>query len=511
MSNNVANAPAIRAKDIGVSFSGVSVLRGVTLDILPGEVHGLVGENGAGKSTLGKVLGGYYHASQGELEVFGHRATGWDPHTALNHGVAIMHQELQLVPALTVAQNVFMGIEDHRWGVLRSTEAQRLDKLMKTSGFSLDPHAVVADLPIADQQKIEILRALARDARVIVMDEPTSSLSKGEVDQLHDAMRKLRQEGRTVIYVSHFLDDIIAVTDRVTVLRDGEHVATMHTRDIGKPDLVAAMLGGGKTETQFPAKTPPEVGNIVLEARSIQSKNGTRDASLRIAKGEIVGLIGLVGSGRTEIARAIIGADAATGGELLLEGQPYRDRDLRASTERGVVMVPEDRRKEGLVMTMPVRANMSLPHLRHLSRYGVVNSRAEKKRATELIDYFQVRPAILDGDVSNYSGGNQQKVLIGKWLMENPKLVILDEPSRGVDVGARERIHEAICDLAASGTSILLISSEIDEVLGLAHRAYLVDRGRTVGEVDPAENDEASVLAALFRHQGSNLPEIAHE
>ena len=503
--------PSIRAKNIGVSFSGISVLRDVTLDILPGEIHGLVGENGAGKSTLGKVLGGYYAASEGELEVFGKAVTGWDSHSALANGIAIMHQELQLVPALTVAQNVFLGIEDHRWGVLRATEAQRLHDLMETSGFSLDPHAVVADLSIADQQKIEILRALARDAQVIVMDEPTSSLSKSEVEQLHESMKKLRREGRTVIYVSHFLDDILAVTDRITVLRDGEHVSTVSTGDVTKADLVAAMLGGGKTETPFPHKKISPDGPILLEAKGIKSSHGVENASLTVRKGEIVGLIGLVGSGRSEIARAIIGADPSSGGEVLVDGKPYPDRSLSKSTKRGLVMVPEDRRKQGLVMTMPVRANMSLPHLKHFSSAGVVASNREKSRARELIDHFQVRPAMLDGDVSNYSGGNQQKVLIGKWLMEHPRIVILDEPSRGVDVGARQRIHEAIAELAAAGTAILLISSEIEEVLGLSHRAYLVDKGSIVEEVDPSNNDEASVLSALFHYQSANMTVGQHD
>ena len=503
--------PAIRAKDIGVSFSGISVLRGVTLDIRQGEIHGLVGENGAGKSTLGKVLGGYYTASHGQMEVFGRPVAGWDSHSALANGIAIMHQELQLVPALTVAQNVFLGIEQHRWGVLRTTEAERLKSLMVTSGFSLDPHATVADLSIADQQKIEILRALARNARVIVMDEPTSSLSKGEVDQFHASMKKLRSEGKTVIYVSHFLDDILYTTDRITVLRDGELVSTFATSGATKADLVSAMLGDGKTETLFPPKQITRNTAPVLEARNLKSETGVKDASLRVGRGEIVGLIGLVGSGRSEIARAIIGADPATGGEVIVESETYCDRDLAKSTERGLVMVPEDRRKQGLVMTMPVRANMSLPHLKRLSTAGIVNGDAEKARARELIEHFNVRPAMLDGDVSNYSGGNQQKVLIGKWLMENPRLVILDEPSRGVDVGARQRIHEAIAELAASGTAVLLISSEIDEVLGLAHRAYLVDDGAIVEEIDPNDNDEAAVLSLLFHHQSAHMTDGLRE
>lgn len=511
MKNGTKSVPAIRAKGIGVSFAGVSVLRDVTLDILPGEVHGLIGENGAGKSTLGKVLGGYYQATAGDLEVYGKRVGAWDPHSALASGVAIMHQELQLVPALTVAQNVFLGIEDQRWGVLKSTEARRLEALMEASGFSLDPHAVVADLPIADQQKIEILRALARNARVIVMDEPTSSLSKSEVVQLHDAMHALREEGRTVIYVSHFLDDILSVSDRITVLRDGDLVQTVNSNEVTKSDLVASMLGGGKTETPFPEKKRPVDPVTALEVKGITSDNGTQDASLVVGKGEIVGLIGLVGSGRSEIVRAIIGADLCTGGTVLLNGEPFENRSLAKSNSRGLVMVPEDRRRHGLVMTMPVKANMTLPHLSRFATSGVINNAKERKRARELIEYFQVRPAIIDGDVSKFSGGNQQKVLLGKWLMEDPGVVVLDEPSRGVDVGARQRIHEAIAELAASGAAILIVSSEIDEVLGLAHRAYIVDRGRIVEEIDPDTNDEAAILAALFNHQSTSMMERHHE
>ncbi len=503
MDSDTSPVPAIRTTNVGVTFGGVPALREVSVDIHRGEIHGLIGENGAGKSTLGKVIGGYHAATSGGMEVFGEPALAWDPPAALARGVAMMHQELQLVPALTVAQNVFLGIEDQNWGMLRPTEADRLRRLMETSGFSLDPHAVVADLSIADQQKIEILRALARDARVIVMDEPTSSLSKDEVTQLHQSMQALRDEGRTVIYVSHFLEDILAVTDRVTVLRDGEHVKTGPTSQETKASLVSAMLGGGKTETPFPQKRPPSDSEIVLDVAGLQSDAGVRNATLTVGRGEIVGLIGLVGSGRSEIARAIVGADPASAGTVSLNGTPYENRSLAVSTERGIVMVPEDRRKHGLVMTLPVRGNMTLPHLTHFSAGGLIRRRLERARVTELIDYFRVRPTAIDGDVSTFSGGNQQKVLIGKWLLENPQVVILDEPSRGVDVGARERIHEAIAEMAAGGAAVLLISSEIEEVLGLAHRAYLVDKGVTVEEIDPNQSDEAGVLSALFAHQAS--------
>ncbi len=497
----MSTEPAFRTHGIGVSFSGVSVLRDISVEILPGEIHGLIGENGAGKSTLGKVIGGYYRSDAGTLEVFGEPVASWDPPTALASGVAIMHQELQLVPALTVAENVFLGLEDHNWGVLRHTEAKRLEVLMTESGFQLDPNAIVSRLPIADQQKIEILRALARQARIIVMDEPTSSLTRDEVSQLHSAMQRLRDEGRSIIYVSHFLDDILTVSDRITVLRDGEHVMTSPAAEETRSSLVSAMLGGGKGETHFPLRMRPSDPEPVLEVRELTSPNGVKEASLHVGRGEIVGLTGLVGSGRSEIARAIVGADPATGGEVRLRGQIYSDRSVRRSADLGMVMSPEDRRRQGLVMTMTACANMTLPHLSRFAGIGIMKRARERERARGLIAHFQVRPSDPDGDVSTFSGGNQQKILIGKWLMENPEIVILDEPSRGVDVGARERIHQAIAELAAAGTGVLLISSEIEEVRGLAHRAYLADGGRIVAEVDPDTSSDADFLALLFRHQ----------
>ena len=497
---------AIQTRAIGVTFGGISVLEDVSVEILPGEIHGLIGENGAGKSTLGKVIGGYYRAAAGSLEVFGRQAAKWDPPTALANGVAMMHQELQLVPELTVAENVFLGLEAVKWGLLRRDEADRLRRLMASSGFELEPGAVVSDLSIADQQKIEILRALARDAQVIVMDEPTSSLSKDEVGQLHAAMKKLRDEGRTVIYVSHFLDDILAVTDRVTALKDGRLVLTAETGGQTRSSLVSAMLGGGKSETHYPARRPPEEPAPALSVDRLCAGREVRDVSLTVGRGEIVGLIGLVGSGRSEIARAVIGADSAESGEVRVFGRNHVFRSPARSADAGMVMVPEDRRRQGLIMTMPVRSNMTLPHLKRFSLGSFISAASEKSRARELIEYFGVRPPEIDGDVSRFSGGNQQKVLFGKWLVENPGIVILDEPSRGVDVGARERIHEAVADLAADGTAVLLISSEIEEVLGLAHRAYLVDRGRIVDEIDPAASTEATVLDALFRFQTERAP-----
>jgi len=492
--------PLLSARDIGVRFGDIDVLSGVDIDIRPGEIHGLIGENGAGKSTLGKVLGGFYRATHGTIAVAGRRQDRWDTPTALANSVAIMHQELQLVPALTVAQNVFLGLEDNRLGVLRGTEATRLAALMEQSGLFLTPEARAASLTIAEQQKIEILRALARRARLIVMDEPTASLSKTEIDQLHRIMRKLRDEGRSVVYVTHFLNDILDVTDRVTVLRNGRKVHTRDTSGESKETLISAMLGTSKTETLYPEKTY-DFGPVALSVRDLVSPNGARVDRLDIRAGEIVGFAGLVGAGRTEIARAIIGADPAAG-VVEIYGEPLARRSITEATRAGLAMVPEDRRGQGLVMTLPVRANISLPHLGWLSSRGVMRKIRERTLAKGLIEQLDVRPAIVDGDVSNYSGGNQQKVLIGKWLAGAPKVLILDEPSRGVDVGARETIHREIGRLAREGVAILVISSEIDEVLGLATRIFLVERGRLVDEIDPDTVGEAEVLAALFTHQG---------
>lgn len=499
----MSDTAILSVHDVRVRFGDVEVLTGIDLDIQPGEIHGLIGENGAGKSTLGKVLGGYYRASSGTISVDGQSKDRWDTPTALANGVAIMHQELQLVPALTVAQNVFLGLEEHRYGVLRGTEALRLEALMSESGLRLRADALAGSLTIAEQQKIEILRALARKAQVIVMDEPTAALSKTEIDQLHRIMRTLRDEGRSVVYVTHFLGDILDVTDRITVLRNGGLVQTSATADETRETLVSAMLGSEKTGTLYPAKNRNH-GDVVLSVRDLVADNGTQMEKLEIRAGEIVGLAGLVGAGRTEIARAIIGADPATG-RVHVDGAALPMGSIASATDAGIVMVPEDRRGQGLVMTLPVRANISLPHLRSLSASGIVATARERDLARGLIEQLDVRPATIDGDVSNFSGGNQQKVLIGKWLAGTPKVLILDEPSRGVDVGARETIHQEIGRLARQGVAILVISSEIDEVLGLATRVFLVDRGRLVDEIDPDQVSEADVLAALFNHQSTGV------
>jgi ABC-type sugar transport system ATPase subunit len=494
-----SSAIAVRLLGIDKSFGAAAVLSDIDLEVRAGEVHALVGENGAGKSTLGKIIGGYYAPDAGRLEIFGSAVTGWTPRLALAHGVAMIHQELQLVPALTVAENVFLGIEESRRGILRGSAVQRFRTLDARCGFGLAPDAVVADLPIADRQKVEILRAIARDARVVIMDEPTSSLSADETRRLHDVMAWLKAGGMTVIYVTHFLDHALTTADRITILRDGRLVRTAEVASETKQTLVEAMLGK-PADVAFPAIPPAPAAHAqpLLEASGLTTMTGIADISLLIRAGEIVSLIGLVGSGRSETARAIFGADRLIGGEIRIAGETYPDPCPHRSIARGLVLVPEDRRKQGLILTQDVRANMSLPHLPKVSRRGVLDEGEEKRRARRLIKHFGITPAQVDGAIARYSGGNQQKVLLSKWMFEAPRIVILDEPSRGVDIGARRRIHDFIVELAAGGAAVLLISSELEEALALSHRGYLMSCGRIVGEVESRGTSVGELLYRLF-------------
>jgi simple sugar transport system ATP-binding protein/ribose transport system ATP-binding protein len=462
-------------------------------------VHSLVGENGAGKSTLGKIVAGVYSHDAGELEVDGEAVGRWDPVRAQRAGVVMIAQELALVPQLTVEQNVFLGIESARAGVLRRDLTKRFWKLQENADFHLDPKARLGDLRIADQQKVEILRALARDARVIVMDEPTSSLTGHEINQLHQLIGRLCEQGRSIVYVSHFLDSVLEVSDRITVMRDGVRVRTSAASAETKQSMVQGMLGRELSVTFPPRLEPvPETVEPLLELRDVSTAAGVAGANLVVRPGEIVGLVGLVGSGRSEIARAAAGVDRATEGTILFGGRERRSWSIRSAIGAGMVMVPEDRHAQGLVLERSVRENIALAFLGRLSRLGVISQRQEKARAGELATKLDMRPPRIDLPVGGLSGGNQQKALLGKWLLGDPSLVVLDEPTRGVDIGAKATIYQLIVDLAARGVGVLLISSEHEEVLALATRAYVVDRGTTAGEVDPSMLGVDELLAHLF-------------
>ncbi|MBB3929485.1 ABC-type sugar transport system ATPase subunit [Kaistia hirudinis] len=492
---------AVRLAGIEKSFGSAKILNDISLTFMTGEVHALIGENGAGKSSLGKIVGGYYSFDAGTLTVFGKPVGQWTPRAALTSGIAMIHQELQLVPELTVAQNVFLGMEANRAGVLSGGEHERFRALDQRCGFGLDPGRIVADLRIAERQKVEILRAIARDARVIIMDEPTSSLTADEAERLHHVIRWLRDDGRTVIYVTHFLDHVLATADRVTIMRDGRIVRTGGIAGETKESLIEAMLGEPADVAFPPLPPPPPIETKpLLEVIGLSSDTGLSDISIDVRPGEIVGLIGLVGSGRSELARAIFGADPSRG-TVRIAGADYANRTPRNSVAHGLAFVPEDRRKQGLDLVQAVRPNMSLPHLGLVSRLGVLRPGEERRRTAEMIRHFNIVPGQIDGEVAYYSGGNQQKVLLSKWVYGAPKVVILDEPSRGVDIGARRRIHDFVVELARGGAAVILISSELEEVISLSHRGYLMREGRIIECVDCRTLGVEDALFRLFNVQ----------
>jgi ribose transport system ATP-binding protein len=490
---------AVRLVGIDKSFGAAKIVNDVNLEFFAGSVHGLIGENGAGKSSVGKIVGGYYSFDAGTLAVFGQNIERSSPRYALQHGVAMIHQELQLVPELSVAQNVFLGLEANVAGLLQGGENQRFAELEQRCGFGLEPRRKVGDLRIAERQKVEIMRAIARDARVIIMDEPTSSLTADEAERLHQVIARLKADGRTVIYITHFLDHVLAVCDRVTIMRDGRVVRTGPITGETKQSLVESMLGEA-ADVAFPTLPPPRGSDLAprLELRHVATTEGIADISLQVRPGEIVGLIGLVGSGRSEVARAIFGADRLTAGEILVDGERIDRMSPKTAVRRGIAFVPEDRRKQGLVLAQRTRPNISLPHLESVSRLGFLTTGLEKKRTAASIDHFGIVPRDIDGEVAYYSGGNQQKVLLGKWASGDPSIVILDEPSRGVDIGARRRIHDFVVELAEAGKAVILISSELEEVIGLSHRGYLMRGGRIVGEIECRGLKVEDVLFRLF-------------
>ena len=497
VTSTVAGA-SVTLENVSKRFGATQALDRVSLHIESGEIHALVGENGAGKSTLGKIIGGLYAQDKGGLFIDGEPVHKWDPPLALAAGIATIQQELSLVPARSVAENVFLGIEWSRLGVITGSELQRYEQLEAQVGFGIPPDVTVGSLRLADQQKVEILRALARKARLIIMDEPTSSLTKDETDRLHDVIADLKGEGRTIVYVSHFLDDVLEVADRVTIMRDGVITRTAPTLAETKASLIEGMLGR-TLEATFPSPAPTDQEHqVVLEARAITGRV-PRSISFKARAGEIIGIAGLVGSGRTDLLRLLFGAETLQKGEIVLNGEILGPLTPLAAIEAGIAMLPEDRRNLGLVMVQNVRENVTLPRLRKFApRLGRILRSEESVAAQRAVDQLNVVPPNPDGDIEGFSGGNQQKVLFAKWTLETPKVILLDEPTRGVDVGAKRAIYEAIIGIAAEGAAVILVSSELEEVVHLSHRVLLMSDGRLIGSTDAGHMTMNQVLDRLF-------------
>jgi simple sugar transport system ATP-binding protein/ribose transport system ATP-binding protein len=499
MSDGAGAAPQgprlhIQLQGISKRFGGVQALADVHLSIERGTVHGLVGENGAGKSTLGKIISGIIQPDEGQIVVDGQPVSFGSPREALTEGIAMIQQEIALVPKLTVLKNVLLGIESNRAGMLNEPDTRRrFDELNTRSGFALPADRMVSELSVADQKKVEILKAIARNARLIVMDEPTAALADDEAEKLIEIVRSLRQAGTSIVYVSHFLKEVLSVADTVTVLRNGELIRTAAASDETPDSLVTAMLGREMSLTFPPKSFPPPDAPVVFAVRDLTRTGTVEGINFDIRAGEIVGLAGLVGSGRSEVARAIFGADRRDSGRLELDGKAIRIGNPTDAVAAGIAMLPESRKTQGLLMRLGIGHNVTLPHLGSISRGAVVRQRREVGETTRLLQELDVRPPDPKAWVDSLSGGNQQKVLFAKWLFRRPRLLIADEPTHGVDVGAKLAIYRLITLLAGEGIAVLLISSELEEVLGLAHRVLVLRRGRIVTELRDSPDGRSSL------------------
>ncbi len=487
----------IEARGIVKRFGGAVAVDSVSMAVPPGEIHGLVGENGAGKSTLMRVLAGILSPDRGAVVVDGEELKAGDTRAALEAGIALVHQELSLVEEMTVAENILLGSTPTRAGLIKTGELKRIAaEALDEIGVSVDLDEPIGRLSVALRQFVEIARAVARKPRVLILDEPTATLTPTETDYLLDMLQRLSRRGLAIIYISHRIPEIFRICDRVTVLRDGRHVDTAAISDTRPQDLVDQMVGRQLALDLQTHRVPAEPGAVVLQARGIRAP-GVDGVDLEVRAGEIVGLGGLVGAGRTELVRAIIGADLRSAGEVTVAagGRTRRVAGIRAAVAGGLAYVPEERRTDGLALTMTVAENVALPNRGRLSRSGVLLFRKIADFALGLARTVGLRPPEIRREVGDFSGGNQQKVVLAKWLGRRPDVVVLDEPTRGVDVGAKVEIHRLVKDLADGGAAVLMVSSDLPELLELSDVIHILRDGRIVGTLTAEEADEKLVMS----------------
>jgi len=498
--------PHVRLLGISKSFGAVRVLHEVSLDVLPGEVHVLAGENGAGKSTLMKVLGGVIADYGGELEIGGRRVRPRTPNEAAALGVSVIHQELSLVPDMSVADNLFLGDTPTKAGfVQRRAMRDEARTLLRRVGLHLDPDVEVASLPLATRQLVEVAKALRRAARVLVMDEPTSALNSEEAARLFDLIAELKSQSVGIVYISHKMDEIERLADRITVLRDGRWVTTAPAREVPAARLVELMVGDKGLRPEAAPPAAPVHGPVVLEARGVTVRQGGKtlveDVSLDVRAGEVVGLAGLEGSGASHVLLGLFGAyGRLASGEVKIAGKSYRPRDPQVAIRAGLALLTNDRKGTGLVLNLSIIANSTLASLPRLSPGGWRRPRAEVDRAKEQAQAFGLRAATLEMRVGDLSGGNQQKVALAKWIETNPKVLLLDEPTRGIDIGAKREIYALMERWKAEGMAIFLITSELPELLLLADRILVMHRGRISAELNRDEATAERVIHAAMTH-----------
>jgi len=483
-------------ESIGKTFPGVRALSDVSFTVTAGRVHGLLGENGAGKSTLLKILGGEYFPEEGRILIDGQERAFCSSADSIDSGIAIIHQELQYVPELSVSENILLGRLPNRFGFVRHrAEREWVKQQLERLGVDLDPDARLRHLSIGQRQMVEICKAILRNARIIALDEPTSSLSHSEVDTLFRLVKDLRAQGKGMIYISHRLDEIFELCDDCSILRDGCKVAEFNgMQGVTKDDLVSRMVG--REIRDIWGYRPRAIGKTRLEVKGLQGKGLTEPVSFKVGAGEIVGFFGLVGSGRSELMRLIYGAERRRAGELLIDDSPLRSHDIPASIRAGIALCPEDRKEEGIISCRSVAENINISCRRHYRRLGLfTNDRQEALNARQYIDRLQIRTPSSRQEIRLLSGGNQQKAVLARWLAEqNMRVLIIDEPTRGIDVGAKNEIYAVLYELAERGMAIVMVSSELPEVMGVADRILVMRQGRIVGELPRAEASEAKIL-----------------
>ena len=485
--------------NIHKSFGPVKVLEDVSFNLRPGEVHALLGENGAGKSTLMKILSGFHGKDQGTLRLNGDAVEITAPRQAITLGIAEIYQELNLVPTLTVAENIFLGREPRHgalqaldWATMRRGAVEALARL----GLSLDPGRRVDSLSVAEQQMVEIAKALSTNARILIMDEPTSALTQKEIDSLFHIIRQLRGEGVGIIYISHKLDEVFALADRITVLRDGRLVGTYDATDLDHAKVIRLMVGRELSE-MYP-KVTVEKGEVVLSARGLTRRPLLADVSFNLHAGEILGVTGLMGAGKTELASALFGSVPAESGQILLQGRPARLNRPADAIRAGISLVPEDRKTQGVILNMSVQSNITLPFLQHLRRLALLDGAREREVARTSMERLRIKARDPWQDVGGLSGGNQQKVALAKWLTHPPKVLMFDEPTRGIDVGAKTEIYRLMGELAGQGIAILMFTSELPELLGMSDRILVLHRGRVAAEFSREEATQERILEAAM-------------
>lgn len=485
----------VELNHISKSFPGVKALNDVSFRLREGEIMALLGENGAGKSTLVKVLSGVYTKDEGEIKLFGQAVEDLNPKKAQELGVAIIHQELNLCRHLTVAENIFLGREKVGAGkVLKEKEMNReAAKILERLNIEIDPDTTVGDLAVSKQQMVEIAKALSTNARVLIMDEPTSALTSNEIDDLFQIIRKLKSQGCGIIYISHRLEELQNIVDEVTIMRDGRYIASMDFKDTTMQEIISLMVGR-EIKEKFP-RVSCEAGKKIFEVQDLNAGPMVRDVSFELHEGEIVGIAGLMGAGRTETTRAIFGVDPKESGKILVDGQEVSIHRPIDAIRAGIMLVPEDRRKDGLCVKLSVQNNISLPNLDIIcNRFGVIDRKKEKTLTDKAVKELGIRLANADVDAATLSGGNQQKVVVAKWLARNSRVVIFDEPTRGIDVAAKVEIYNLMNSLKQQGIGVLFVSSEMPEIIGISDRILVMCDGRITGELSAQEATQDMIL-----------------